>query len=256
MIPIAKTAPAATRSQPGSAAPPRGSARRGSATTAIYQALRADIVELKRLPGEAIVEKLIAEAFGVSRTPVREALLRLSDDGLIEIFPQSGTFVARIPLDSLPEAIVIRTALEGAAVRHATQRATRSQIARLRANLVLQQETEAAGDLNGFHEADETFHGLIADMAGFPGLWTFAQQVKVQVDRYRRLRLPEPGRLGPVIAEHTAIADAIAGGDAIQAERLMAEHLENLLSVVPQGGNPSLFFSSSSSTSSSQGISP
>ncbi|CAO3432278.1 GntR family transcriptional regulator [Azospirillum doebereinerae] len=224
-------------------ATPRAPSRAATATASIYRELRADIVEMRRKPGEPIVERLIAETYGVSRTPVREALLRLADDGLVEIFPQSGTFVARIPLDALPEAIVIRTALEGAAVRYASQRATGSQIAALRANLVLQRESEAAEDLNGFHEADELFHALIADMAGFPGLWGFAQQVKVHVDRYRRLTLPEPGRIGHVIDEHGAVVDAIAEGDAARAERCMAEHIDGLLTAIPhaQGSNPFFF---------------
>jgi len=223
----------------------RGPTRTATATAAIYRELRADIVEMRRTPGEPIVEKLVAGSFGVSRTPVREALLRLADDGLVEIFPQSGTFVARIPVDTLPEAIVIRTALEGAAVRHACRRATRSQIATLRANLVLQQETEAAGNLNAFHDADEAFHRLIAEVAGYPGLWSFSQQVRIQVDRYRRLTLPEPGRIVHVIAEHMAIVDAIADGDPERAERHMTTHLEGLLTAIQQAQdtNP-VFFTS------------
>ncbi len=251
MIPSARPRPATTRTPlravPTTArAPTRGS----TATAAIYRELRADIVEMRRMPGEAIVEKLVAEQYGVSRTPVREALLRLAGDGLVEIFPQSGTFVARIPVDALPEAIVIRSALEGSAVRHAARRATGSRIATLRANLVQQQEAEAAGDLNAFHEADEVFHGLIAEMAGYPGLWSFAQQVKVQVDRYRRLTLPEPGRVGHVIAEHAAIVDAIADGDAERAEARMNAHLDGLLTSIPhaQGLNPVFFAGSPAST--------
>ena len=197
-------------------------------TGAIHRDLRNAIVSMKRKPGEPVVEKQIAEAYGVSRTPVREALLRLADEGLIEIFPQSGTFVSRIPMAALPEAVVIRKALEGAAVRYAAERATRSQIALLRANLERQQEKAAAGDESGFHEADEDLHALIAETAGYPGFWTLTQQVKVQVDRFRRLTLPEPGRMAQVIAEHTAIVEAIADHDATRAEAAMAAHLRRL----------------------------
>lgn len=222
---------------------PRVRGRAISTMATIYQALRSDIVSMHRPPGEAIVERQIAELFGVSRTPVREALLRLADDGLVEIFPQSATIVARIPVDDLPEAIIVRTSLESTAVRYAAQRVTRSQVAVLRANLLLQQETEAAGDFDGFYEADEAFHALIARIAGYPRLWTIAQEVKVQVDRYRRLTLPEPGRLTYVIAEHAAVADAIADGDPARAERCMAAHLDGLLSSIPatQGANPAYF---------------
>ncbi|WP_353861832.1 GntR family transcriptional regulator [Azospirillum formosense] len=232
--------PAAQRS---AVKPSRGPARGASTMAAIHRSLRAEIVEMRRNPGEPIVEKHIAEAFGVSRTPVREALQRLADEGLIEIFPQVGTFVARIPVNALPEAIVIRTSLEGTAVRYAAQRATGSQIAGLRANLLFQQETVEDGDLDAFHEADERFHALIAEIAGYPGLWSMAQQVKVQVDRYRRLTLPEPGRLTNVLAEHAAIVDAIADADPALAADRMAVHLDGLLTSIPQaqGANPFFF---------------
>src|SRR3954468_10866898 len=103
--------------------------RGATATAGIYRDLRDDIVSLRRRPGEPIIENQIAQTYGVSRTPVREAMLKLADEGLIEVFPQSGTFVSRIPLAALPEAIAIRMALEEATVRLAAERATRSQVA-------------------------------------------------------------------------------------------------------------------------------
>lgn len=112
--------------------------RSASTSALIYQVLWNDIVSLRRYPGDPILEKEIAAQFGVSRTPVREAILRLSNEKLIEILPQSGTFVARIALDTLPEAIVVRKALEDVTVRAAAVKASRTQIATLRANLELQ----------------------------------------------------------------------------------------------------------------------
>ncbi|WP_109117520.1 GntR family transcriptional regulator [Azospirillum sp. TSO22-1] len=206
-----------------------GTARRATSVAAgIYRDLRTDIVTLRRKPGDPISEKQISEAYGVSRTPVREAVLKLADEGLVEIFPQSGTFVARIPVAALPEATVIRKALEDATVRLAAERATRSQIAQLRANLERQREQDAADDADGFHESDELFHALIAEIAGYPGFWTLTQQVKVQVDRCRRLTLPAPGRIGKVIAEHQEIADAIADHDPDRAVAHLNSHLDAL----------------------------
>jgi DNA-binding GntR family transcriptional regulator len=202
--------------------------RRGTAATAIYRALREEIVALHRRPGEPIVEQQIARACGVSRTPVHEAVLKLADEGLVEIFPQSGTFVARIPLAALPEAGAIRKTLEETTVRLAAERATRSQVARLRVCLELQREREAAGDADGFHQADEAFHALIAEIAGHPGFWAVAQQVKVQVDRCRRLTLPVPGQFGKVVAEHEAIVEAIAVHDPQRAVRCLVAHLDGL----------------------------
>ncbi|MGQ9369288.1 GntR family transcriptional regulator [Azospirillum sp. ST 5-10] len=199
-----------------------------SAAATIYRDLRDAIIAVHRKPGEPIVEKQIAETYGVSRTPVREAVLKLADEGLIEIFPQSGTFVARIPLAGLPEAIAIRRVLEEATVRYAAERASRSQVAALRANLELQHEKEAAGDLDGFHDADEAFHALLAETAGYPGFWTVTQQVKIHVDRYRHLTLPVVGRVQKAIAEHEAILDAIAAGDPDRAAREITHHLDDL----------------------------
>src|SRR4051812_45481118 len=202
---------------------------RATAAATIHAELRDELVSLARRPGEAIVEKEIAAAYGVSRTPVREAVLKLAGEGLIEIFPQSGTFVARIPIAALPEATVIRKALETATVRYAAARATRSQIAALRATLERQREVDAAGDADGFHHADEAFHALIAEIAGYPGFWPVTQQVKVQIDRGRRLTLPVPGRMATVIAEHGTIVDAIADRDPDRAVRCLSDHIDGLL---------------------------
>ncbi|UEM02800.1 GntR family transcriptional regulator [Skermanella rosea] len=216
-----------TRTAPKPALP-SAALRGATVSAAIYRELRAEIVSMRRKPGEPIVEKRIAQDHGVSRTPVREALLRLADEGLVDIFPQSGSFVSRIPVAELPEAILIRKALEEAAVRYAAAQATRSQVAKLRANLELQREMSDGADAGGFHEADEAFHALIADAAGCPGFWTLTRQVKVQVDRYRLLTLPVPGRIRSVIIEHTAIVDAIEAHDPARAAEMMAAHLESL----------------------------
>ena len=82
---------------------------------------------------------------------------------------------------------------------------TASQILSLQAILQRQREADDAGDRDAFHQADESFHAAIADVAGYPGIWTLIQQVKVHVDRFRQLTLPQLGRMGQVIAEHEAI---------------------------------------------------
>ena len=227
------------------AASPRRGGRPRAATAAarIYSDLRAELVSLQRHPGEAVSEAEIALSYGVSRTPVREAILKLSDEGLLEIFPQSGIFVSRIPLAALPEAIVIRKALEATTAQMAAQRATASQILNLHSILERQREANAAGDSDAFHQADETFHATIADVAGYPGIWTLIQQVKVHVDRYRRLTLPQVGRIGRAIGEHEAILDAIEAHDPDAARGAMELHLERLLADISatQSINPEFF---------------
>src|ERR1700674_74976 len=105
-----------------------GRPRTATASSKIYSDLRSELVSMQRRPGEAISEAEIALSYGVSRTPVREAILKLSDEGLLEIFPQSGIFVSRIPIAALPEAIVIRKALEATTAQMAAERATSSQV--------------------------------------------------------------------------------------------------------------------------------
>lgn len=194
----------------------------------VYRDLRGDIIEMARVPGSRIVEKEIAGLYGISRTPVREAVLRLAEERLVEVVPKSGTFVARIPLSRLPEALVARKALESATVGQAARVATESQVMGLRALIQRQRETAGAGQEESFHRADEDFHAGIADAAGYGGIWTLVQQVKVQLDRYRRLTLPQPGRMKLIVEEHAAIVDAIAAGDADLAIRTMEDHLIKL----------------------------
>ena len=220
-----------------------GKPRAATAASRIYSDLRIELVSLQRRPGEAISEGEIALSYGVSRTPVREAILKLSDEGLLDIYPQSGIFVSRIPIAALPEAIIIRRALEETTARMAAERATASQILALHSVLERQREAKAAGDSDTFHQADETFHATIADVAGYPGIWKFIQQVKVHVDRYRRLTLPQHGRIALVIAEHEAILTAIEAHDPEGARRGMEIHLETLLDNISttQHINPEFF---------------
>lgn len=199
-----------------------------TAASRIHALLRDDIVQMRRRPGDVISEKDIAAAAGVSRTPVREALLRLADEGLVEIAPKSGTYVARIPVDALPEAILARLAIEQVAARAAAERAAGSAVAALRAILERQKECAAAGDQDGFHDADEALHRGVADAARLPGLWPMVLQIKTQLDRYRHLTLPQPGRIDRVLVEHAAIIDAIAVRDPDAAAAAVARHLAGL----------------------------
>lgn len=222
-----KTAESARR-QAGARASRRGGE---TASSTIYRALREDVVAMRLRPGAPVVEKLIAQRFGVSRTPVREAVLKLAGEGLVDVFPQSGTFVSRIPFDDLPEVLAIRSALESAAASYAAQRATPDDVAALQANIAAQRAV-AADDHEGFHLLDEAFHALISDTAGYPGIWKLTRQVKVQLDRCRRLIMPQPGRREETLAEHQAVVEAIAAGKPAAAADAMAAHLGRVLNLI------------------------
>lgn len=180
-------------------------------------------------PGEKISENELARRYGVSRTPAREAMQRLADEGLVEIFPQSGTFVARIPYEELPEAMVIRQSLERTTASMAALQATRSQFLALASVIEQQREAAALEDADAFHRADELFHAKLAEIAGYPGIWKLVLQVKTQVDRFRRLTLILPRRMPIVIEQHERILAAIEKGDAQAAGDAMVAHLESVL---------------------------
>ncbi|MGY2048181.1 GntR family transcriptional regulator [Methylobacterium sp. JK268] len=217
--------------------------RAPSAAAVIRQALHAEIASLALLPGAPIREKEVAARFGVSRTPVHEAVLRLADEGLVEIFPQAGTFVARIPYRDLPEGIVIRRALEEASARLAAANAGSDHLAALDGTMAALRDAGEAADREAFHQHDEAFHAGVARAAGYPGLWRLTRQVKIQVDRFRRLTLPQPGRLARVLGEHGAVLDAIRARDAAAAGAAMSAHLDGLLADLGgiAGLNPDYF---------------
>ncbi|MGL4239683.1 MAG: GntR family transcriptional regulator [Beijerinckiaceae bacterium] len=209
----------------------------------VYRQLKAAILLLDVSPGQVLSEPELALRFGTSRTPVRESLIRLADEGLVEIVPKSGTRVSRIPLASLPEAILVRRALEETTTRLAAEKAKPSDLLRLEASVLRQEELAVREDVEAFHGADEEFHALISEIAGFPGIWTLVERAKMHIDRYRRLTLPEAGRRGRIIAEHRAVLSALRAGDPAAAAAAMGAHIAGLeisLDMV-RSANPDFF---------------
>lgn len=198
---------------------------RVTAASAIYDDLYNSIVNMHLPPATPLQERALTERFGVSKTPMREALARLADDGLVSIFPQSGTYVSRIPVAAIPEAMVIRQTLEDTAVKRAAEIATAEDIALLDLKLGLQRAVATVGDTDRFHEADEAFHEAIILIAGYPSMSKLLRQIKVQINRARRLTLPVPGRMQGVINDHVVIRDAIASHDIEGARDAMKTHL-------------------------------
>lgn len=203
----------------------RPSMRRVTTATAIYNDLREAIISMRVVPGTPLQEKALTQRFGVSKTPMREALIRLAEDGLVDIFPQSGTFVSHVRLAEIPESTVIRQSLEDTAVQRTAEIANAADIARIDAIIARQRMLADLGDTDAFHQADEAFHEAIAEIAGYPNIPRILRQVKVQIDRARRLTLPAAGRMHQVIGEHAPIRDAIARHDIEAARAAMKAHL-------------------------------
>lgn len=195
----------------------------------VYQVVRGLIVSGRMRPGEAVIEAALAARLGVSRTPVREALKRLSDEGLIDVFAQSGTFIAPISRKALEEAYVIRTALETESVTRAAGRLTAAAAEALADNIAAH---ERAIDRQRFGEAirlDDTFHRMIAEVNGLHMLWRAVDISKAQMDRGRHLAIPEPGLGAVTINQHRLILEAMLAGDAEHAAQYMREHLATSL---------------------------
>ncbi|MHA7773498.1 GntR family transcriptional regulator [Roseibium sp. M-1] len=222
-----------TRKPRAKNAPPRGTTARFARQAArnseiVYRDLREAIINIALPPGTPLSEKEITEKYGISRTPVREAILRLAEEKLVDVFPKSGTFVARIPVAELREAIVARKALEEVCVREATLRATKSQLMELKAVIQRERELAESGDEDAFHEADNAFHAGIAAASGYPGIWSMIEKIRLQVERYRRLTLPQQGRMQLVVDEHARVLEAMERGNADEAVACMHNHLNKL----------------------------
>jgi DNA-binding GntR family transcriptional regulator len=199
----------------------------------VYALAQEEIVALEFKPGQPLSEKELSVRYGVSRTPVREALLQLADESLVEIYPQAGTFVSRISVHGVTEAQFIREALECAALRRAVGRLSPAEINRLETNLERQQDAHAAHDLDTFYILDEAFHQALVEHSGFPGVWPVAQRAKVHLNRARRLSLPAVSTIAELIDQHRTVLEHVAANDVDAAEAALATHLRMVLADLP-----------------------
>jgi GntR family transcriptional regulator, rspAB operon transcriptional repressor len=195
----------------------------------IYQKIRNLIVTGQLKPGESINEVAIAEALGVSRTPVREAVKRISDEGLINILAQTGTYVAPISRDDLEEAYVIRRALEMESARLAAAKFTDEAAEELEDNIAAHKVAILRGRFASAIHLDDVFHRTIAETSGYPRIWRAVDISKAQMDRGRYLAIPKPGYGDQTIDQHRAILDALRKRDAAGAAAAMERHLETSL---------------------------
>lgn len=195
---------------------------RPSAAEMAHAALRAAILSLALPPGVALDRAALARRLGVSQTPLREALIRLRAEGLVEVVPQSATRVARISLAAAREGQVLRLAVEVELLRRLAARPDPALAAALRGICAAM---DAAPDEHSFHAADEAFHDALYRAAGVPGLRAVVTARGAEMERLRRLHLLRPGKAARVRADHEALARAVAAGDAAAAEATIRAHL-------------------------------
>lgn len=192
----------------------------------VHAWLRQSILEVSLVPGAALAETEIAGRFGTSRTPVREALLRLADEGLIEIRPQRGTYVSRMSVARLEEALFVREAVEGAVLRSIVASPARLAFARELAAIVDCQEAAVdRHDVTATLAGDAEFHHALVAMTGMPGIWDVVSRARDMHHRLRALAAPEEPNARAALADHRGIVRAIRVGSADVAQARMAMHL-------------------------------
>lgn len=211
----------------------RQHATAGPASRQVYRALRDAIIATDFAPGQRISENELAERLEVSRTPIREALIRLRDERFVQIVPQLGTYVTTISVAAVEDAQFIRESLECAAVRIVAVRADDGDLAALEGLVQRQAEVSEHGDHARFAVLDDEFHAALCELAGRPIAWEVAQRVKGHLNRVRRLSLPQPNYLAEMVAEHRLVLDALREHDPDKAETALRHHLRMVLSALP-----------------------
>lgn len=218
-------------------------ARNATRGNRVFDAIRQAIVQLQLRPGHLLSEAEVARQLGVSRQPVREAFIKLAEVGLVEVRPQRGTFVVMISAREVRNARFIREAIEVAIARKAATDATPGQITILRDIIEDQQRRAKAGDHIGFLRLDEDFHEALAHSADCDHAWRVLENLKAQMDRVRWLSMPDATPVETLIAQHTAIVDAIESRSPEAAEAAVHVHLREILTSLPQlaAKHPDLF---------------
>ena len=202
--------------------------RTRQAAPQVFEWLRAAIISLELAPGTPLARAELAERFTLSQTPVRDALLQLSQEGLVDIFPQHATLVSRIDLHSAEQAQFLRCAIELEVVR-ALALADDPVLRGRLGTLIDRQAALAANDAEEFIALYQQFHRTMFEAAGVPHLYEVVRRRSGHLDRLRRLDLPAPGNAARVVQDHRRIVDALAGRDPEGAQAAMRAHLSGTL---------------------------
>jgi DNA-binding GntR family transcriptional regulator len=202
--------------------------RRNTIAAQIRGVLRREIVSGHLPPRAMLSEQDLSQRFGVSRTPIREALIKLAEENLVEIFPQYGSFVAPIRLPDVFDSQFVREALECAAIEKAAGRIDVVRARELTDVLDRQRLLHRSGDEEAFFQADERMHELIMDISGHAHAWRHVEGAKAQMDRVRFLAMRIPRKQSAVIAEHAAVIDRLIARDRQGAVEAMRTHLRGI----------------------------
>ena len=201
------------------------------APTALYQEvaerLRQRIFAHELTPGTWIDEQKLAEQYGISRTPLREALKVLASEGLVTLKPRRGCYVTEISERDLDEVFSVMSMLEGECARTSATKASAADLERLRAIHADLENAAAAGDIDGFFEANQAFHQEVQHIAGNRWLTQAITDLRKVIKLSRHHSLFSDGRLRQSLAEHRGLLDALSRRDVARSEQLMREHISS-----------------------------
>ena len=194
----------------------------------IYRILRRDIVHCLIAPGTPLSEKEVSVRFDVSRQPVREAFIKLAENGLIQIRPQRGSYVNKISLSQVRNGCFVRQAIECAVARRAAAQITDSQCYQLEQNRNQQRIAIERKQLNDFFELDDDFHQKLATIADCQLAWDTIENIKATIDRVRYMSLDHVSPPEMLLRQHLDIFAALEKHDADAVEQAMTQHLQEI----------------------------
>ena len=200
----------------------------------VFERLRGMIISLELPPGSPLSRAALASQFGVSSTPIRDALMRLEEEGLVDVFPQYATVVSQVDVRLAQQAHFLRQAVELEIVRMLALRHDQVFAAELNATIARQQQYAKAGDLEKFMAADNEFHSQFYAAADKQDIWSLVRSRSGHIDRLRRLHLPSPGKAQDIVRHHRLIAKAIDAGEPDEAQKHLRTHLSGTLSELAQ----------------------
>ncbi|NML31689.1 GntR family transcriptional regulator [Paraburkholderia antibiotica] len=200
----------------------------------VFERLREMILSLELTPGTVLSRTELASRYGLSQTPVRDALMKLGEEGLVDIYPQHATVVSQINVTSALQAHFLRRSIELEVVRTLAEQRDAALIAQLRASIAKQTELLDLKNYEQFSLLDQAFHRQMYEAAAVPQLWDLVRRLSGHIDRLRRLHLPVEGKTAAVVRDHTEIVEAIASGDVAAAQVALRKHLSGTLNQIDQ----------------------
>jgi GntR family transcriptional regulator, rspAB operon transcriptional repressor len=228
--------------------------RSRSSRRVVYELLRRKVLTLELPPGATLSENELAAALGVSRTPVRESLILLAEEGLVEVYPQVGSFVSRVDIRKVADAQFLREAVELAALDDVPAKPDPDVLRELHANL--DRQADPALGMEDFFALDEEFHHGLLRLSGHGSAWSTVVSAKGHLDRARRLGLTEHPSPRHFVEQHVAILDAVVDGDVQRARERMRAHLRAVFEDVERirQHSPDLFATGAPATPSRRSV--